>query len=74
MKKYLISILFILIFYGNAVAGTGAATEYKIEIYKIELCDSTSSASACNGSITIYDGASGQIDIAIQLLEQLPQV
>jgi len=64
MKKYLISILFILIFYGNAVAGTGAATEYKIEIYKIELCDSTSSASACNGSITIYDGASGQIDIA----------
>ena len=53
-----------MICYGNAVAGTGAATEYKITIYKIELCDSTSTASACNGAITVYDGNSGAIDIA----------
>ena len=63
IKTFLITFIF-SIFYGNAIAGTGAATEYKITIYKIKLCDSTSSASACNGAITIYDGNSGAIDIA----------
>ena len=64
IKTFLISILFMFIFCGYAVAGTGEATEYKINIYKIELCDDTSSASACNGAVTIYNGSSGDIDIA----------
>ena len=58
------TVLFTFVVYGNAVAGTGAATEYKINIYKIKLCDSTSTASSCNNSVTIYDGDSGAIDIA----------
>ena len=64
IKTFLITIIFSIIFIGNAVAGTGAATEYKINIYKIKLCDSTSTASVCNGAVTIYDGNSGSIDIA----------
>ena len=64
IKTFLISIIFTFIFYGNVVAGTGEATEYKINIYKIELCDSTSTASVCNGAVTIFDGNSGDIDIA----------
>ena len=64
IKTFLIAFIFSIIFYGSAVAGTGPATEYKITIYKIELCDSTSTASACNGAVTVYDGNSGAIDIA----------
>tara|TARA_B100001741_G_scaffold71294_1_gene57334 strand:+ start:729 stop:980 length:252 start_codon:yes stop_codon:yes gene_type:complete len=64
IKTFLIIFIFSIIFYGNAIAGTGAATEYKINIYKIKLCDSTSTASVCNGAVTIYDGNSGSIDIA----------
>tara|TARA_B100000809_G_scaffold49374_1_gene44370 strand:- start:118 stop:840 length:723 start_codon:yes stop_codon:yes gene_type:complete len=64
IKTFLITVLFTFIFYGNAVAATGAATEYKITIYKIELCDSSSTASACNNAVTIFDGNSGAIDIA----------
>ena len=64
IKTFLITVLFTFIFYGNAVAATGAATEYKITIYKIELCDSSSTASACNNAVTIFDGDSGAIDIA----------
>ena len=64
IKTFLITFIFSIIFYGNAIAGTGAATEYKITIYKIKLCDSTSTASVCNGAIAIYDGNSGAIDIA----------
>ena len=64
IKTLLITFIFSIIFYGNAVAATGAASEYKITIYKMELCDSTSTASACNGAVTVYDGNSGAIDIA----------
>ena len=64
IKTFLISIIFTFIFYGNVVAGTGEATEYKINIFKIELCDSSSTASVCNGAVTIFDGNSGDIDIA----------
>ena len=64
LKTLFITLVFSIIFYGNAVAGTGAATEYKITIYKMELCDSTSTASACNNPVTVFDGNSGTIDIA----------
>ena len=53
IKTFLISIIFTFIFYSNVVAGTGEATEYKINIFKIELCDSSSTASVCNGAVTI---------------------
>ena len=44
---------------------TTSASTYKINIFRIELCDSTSSATACNNSVAIYDGGdSGAIDIA----------
>ena len=33
IKTFLISIIFTFIFYSNVVAGTGEATEYKINIY-----------------------------------------
>ena len=64
IKTFLISIIFTFIFYSNVVAGTGEATEYKINIFKIELCDNSSTASVCNGAVTIFDGNSGDIDIA----------
>jgi len=64
IKTLLITFIFSIIFYGNAVAATGAASEYKITIYKMELCDDTSTASVCNGAVTVYDGNSGAIDIA----------
>ena len=64
IKTFLISTIFTFIFCGNVVAGTGEATEYKINIYKMELCDSSSTASVCNGAVTIFDGNSGDIDIA----------
>ena len=64
IKTFLVTVLFTFIFYGNAVAATGAATEYKVTIYEIELCDSSSTASACNNAVTIFDGNSGAIDIA----------
>ena len=64
IKTFLISTIFTFIFCGNVVAGTGEATEYKINIYKMELCDSSSTASVCNGAVTIFDGSSGDIDIA----------
>ncbi len=64
IKIFLITVLFTFIFHGNVVAATGAATEYQINIYKIELCDSTSTASSCNGAVTVFNGNSGSIDIA----------
>ena len=64
IKIFSITFIFSIFFYVNAVAATGAATEYKITIYKMELCDSTSTASVCNGAVTVYDGNSGAIDIA----------
>ena len=39
IKTFLIIFIFSIIFYGNAIAGTGAATEYKINIYKIKKRD-----------------------------------
>ncbi len=65
IKIFLITILFTFIYYGNAVAGTGEATEYKIQIHKIEMCDSTSTDSVCNNAVTIYDSTAGSGDIDI---------
>ena len=68
MKLFKINFLilfFISSFLTIANAGTGAATVYKIQIYKIELCDSTSTTSVCNGATTIYSSTAGSGDIDI---------
>ena len=64
IKTFLISIIFTFIYYGNAVAGTGEATEYKITMTLLELCDSTSTLTSCNNPVVIGSGSSGSIDIA----------
>ena len=43
---------------------TGEATEYKITMTYLELCDSTSTLSSCNNPVVIGTGTSGLIDIA----------
>ena len=58
-------ILFLTTFLSSkAFAAKGEATVYKVTITKIEMCDSTSTASSCNGAATVFSGDSGPIDIA----------
>ena len=64
-KIYFLILFFISSFLTVANAGTGVATVYKIQIYKIELCDSTSTTSVCNGATTIYSSTAGSGDIDI---------
>ncbi len=45
-------------------SGTGPASEYKVTIRQIDLCDSTSTQAVCNNPVTVYSGNSGAIDIA----------
>ena len=63
LKIILTSFLLSLIV-SNAYAAKGAATVYKITMTKLELCDSTSTDSACNNPVTIGTGTSPVIDIA----------
>jgi len=62
--KHIYLVIFFILFHSNLFAATGPATEYKITIKKIELCGAGSSISECVGSITIFSGNSGLIDIA----------
>lgn len=67
MKKTLNSlIVFILIFSSfNAFAATGPATEYKVTMTKIELCETGSTTANCLNALTISPtGTSGAVDIA----------
>ena len=64
-KIYFLILFFINSFLTVANAGTGVATVPKIQIYKIELCDSTSTTSVCNGAATIYSSTAGSGDIDI---------
>ena len=67
MKKTLNSlILFILLFSAfNAFAGTGPATEYKVTMTKLELCETGSTTANCLNALTISPtGTSGAVDIA----------
>ena len=60
-------LFFISSFFTIANAGEGPAFAYKIKMHKIEICDSTSTATACNGAVTIWDGGaagSAYINIA----------
>ena len=63
--KLFYKILFLsLLFLPKVNAGTGPASEYKITMTLLELCDSTSSLTACNNPVVISSGTSGVVDIA----------
>ena len=64
MKKFLYLFLFIFLFNNNAHSESGNASEYKIKIYKIELCETGSTVANCLNPVTLYEGDSGTIDIA----------
>ena len=67
MKKnlnFLIVFIFLLSTY-NAYAATGPATEYKVTMTKIELCETGSTTANCLNALTISPtGTSGAVDIA----------
>ena len=67
MKNLLkiIYILFISFYSFNAFAATGAATEYKVTMTKLELCETGSTTANCLNALTISpSGTSGAVDIA----------
>ena len=60
-----ILILFILFHSVNTFAATGAATEYKVTMTKLELCETGSTTANCLNALTISpSGTSGAVDIA----------
>ena len=64
MKKLLYTFLITLLFTNYAYSASGDATEYKLTIYKIELCETGSTLANCLNPITLFEGDSGIIDIA----------
>ena len=60
-----ILILFISFYSVNTFAATGAATEYKVTMTKLELCETGSTTANCLNALTISPSAtSGAVDIA----------
>ena len=65
MKKLIYLFLFTFLINNFSYAGNpGDAQEYKITIYKIELCETGSTVSNCLNPVTLFEGDSGTIDIA----------
>ena len=57
--------LYILLYSANSFAATGAATEYKVTMTKLELCETGSTTANCLNPLTISpSGTSGEVDIA----------
>ena len=61
--KILYKIIILSLFFFPKVYA-GSASEYKITMTLLELCDSTSSFTECNNPVVIGSGDSGAIDIA----------
>ena len=60
-----ILILFFLFYSTNSYAATGPATEYKVTMTKLELCETGSTTANCLNPLTISPSAtSGEVDIA----------
>ena len=74
IKTFLISIIFTFIFYGNVVAGTGEATEYKINIYKIFYVTVAVQHRRAMVLLLFLMVTQVILILLIQLLEQLQQV
>ena len=64
MKIFYKILIISLFFFPQTKVNAGAATEYKITMTLLELCDSTSTLTACNNPVVIGSGDSGTIDIA----------
>lgn len=67
MKKTLNSLIVLILLFSsfNAFAATGPATEYKVTMTKIELCETGSTTANCLNALTISPtGTSGAVDIA----------
>jgi hypothetical protein len=64
MKKFLYIFLITFLFNNFAYSASGDATEYKLTIYKIELCETGSTVANCLNPVTLFEGNSGTIDIA----------
>tara|TARA_B110000977_G_scaffold35941_1_gene48072 strand:- start:69 stop:788 length:720 start_codon:yes stop_codon:yes gene_type:complete len=64
MKIFYKILIISLFFFPQTKVNAGAATEYKISMTLLELCDSTSTLTACNNPVVIGSGDSGTIDIA----------
>ena len=66
MKKIFLTILFLMIFStsSNAVVNEGKATQYKIVMTYLEMCETGSTDSVCLNPVKIGSGESGSIDIA----------
>ena len=63
--KNLLFILIVSIFSSNLYAATGPATEYKVTMTKVELCENGSTTANCLNALTISPaGTSGEVDIA----------
>jgi hypothetical protein len=61
--KLFYKILFLSLLFLPKV-NAGPATEYKITMTLLELCDSTSTLTSCNNPVVIGSGSSGVVDIA----------
>ena len=60
-----IFILYALLYSANSFANTGAATEYKVTMTKLELCETGSTTANCLNALTISPSStSGEVDIA----------
>lgn len=64
MKNFLYIFLITFLFNNFAYSASGDATEYKLTIYKIELCETGSTVANCLNPVTLFEGNSGTIDIA----------
>ena len=63
--KNLLFILIVSFFSSNLYAATGPATEYKVTMTKVELCENGSTTANCLNALTISPAAtSGEVDIA----------
>ena len=63
--KNLLFILIVSFFSSHLYAATGPATEYKVTMTKVELCENGSTTANCLNALTISPaGTSGAVDIA----------
>ena len=60
-----IFIFYVLLYSANSFAATGPASEYKVTMTKLELCETGSTTANCLNPLTISpSGTSGAVDIA----------
>ena len=63
-KKIFLILISLLVLKSSAYAATGAATEYKITMTYLVMCEDGSSLATCKNPVKLGSGESGGIDIA----------